>query len=181
MLNRKIEEIKRKYYDGKNIEEYLQKSAMKLTLSKEIIDFCNKNNIEIKGDSDTVFPSNDWFITLPKYMKGEFEVEYTTYLVISKLVKVYSILNSFEIVNKDEDSMMPTLTGDTEQEYTKLQYQLISVIETALKENGYERISYAEGSRKIGGVKFADDVILFGPDVTVDDILFRDVLDIIPD
>ncbi|MEI4803815.1 hypothetical protein WAZ07_21770 [Bacillus sp. FJAT-51639] len=39
----------------------------------------------------------------------------------------------------------------------------------------------AEGSRKIEGVKFEDDVILFGPDVTVDDILFRDVLDITPD
>nr|EEK65507.1 hypothetical protein bcere0006_44480 [Bacillus wiedmannii] len=77
--------------------------------------------------------------------------------------------------------MMPTLTGDSEQEYTRLQSQLISVIETTLKASGYERIGYTESSRKIEGIKFADDVALFGPDVTVDDILFRDVLDVTPD
>ncbi|EPC8422336.1 hypothetical protein EXW45_24690 [Bacillus wiedmannii] len=181
MLNKKIEEVKRKYYVEKNIEEYLQKSSIKLTLPKQIIDFCNKNNIKIKGDSDIVFPSNDWYITLPSYVKGEFEVEYTTYLIISKLANVYSILNSFEIVNKDVNGMMPTLIGDSEQEYTRLQSQLISVIETTLKASGYERIGYTESSRKIEGIKFADDVALFGPDVTVDDILFRDVLDVTPD
>ncbi|MGX7418310.1 hypothetical protein ACWOFR_05850 [Carnobacterium gallinarum] len=49
-----------------------------------------------------------------------------------------------------------------------------------LKKLDYAILSYGKGNEKIEGLRFSDDVVLFGPDATVYDLLYKDVLDVTP-
>lgn len=181
MLNKKIEQTKISYYDEKNIEGYLEKSSIKLQLPAELIKFSEEHNIDIHEINYGVFPSSEWYFTFPKVIKGEFKVEYSTVLTISKLTTVYSLLNCFEVENQDTEQMVPTLSGDSEEAYSKLQYDFLIIASEIFQILEYDRLSFEKGTEKIEGLKFSDDVVLFGPDVTVYDLLYRDVLDVTPD
>lgn len=77
--------------------------------------------------------------------------------------------------------MDPDLSGYSVDPYTFVQADLSNIIENTLSNLKYDMLSCSEGDRKIEGLKFSDDTVIYGPDVTVSDILYLDVLDILPD
>lgn len=177
MLSKKIKEVKELYYDNHNINDYLKKCVSKIELSDSVSKFINNNEIEIFKFEHKIFPSEEWYFTLPLFQEGEFYVEYTTILKVSRLTSVYSLLHSFDVENRDPERMVPDLSGESDEPYAFMQSDFSKIIEDDLSKLNYERLSWAEGQRKIEGLKFAEDVVLFGPDVTVSDMLFLDVLD----
>lgn len=181
MLNKKIEKIKNKYYDKRNVTEYLKKSSEDIILPKKIIEFCEKENIVIKENDYMVFPSKTWYFKFPQYKIGEFEAKFGVELILSKLTELYAFTNSFDVVNKVENYMDPSLYGTSEQTYILLQQQLMDLVEAEMNLINFERIYAREYDRKIEGVNFVDGVTIFGEDVTVYDLLFRDVLDVTPE
>ncbi|MFS7398054.1 hypothetical protein [Carnobacterium maltaromaticum] len=181
MLNKKIQLVKESYYDNNNVQDYLEKCELDLELPEQIENFCNENAIKLNEDENYVFPSKDWFISFDPYKKENFEIEYTSQLTLSKLTKVYSLLHSFEVKNKEPNYMEPFLSNSRDEPYTKMQFDFDNNVVHYLKEIGYDRLLENEGNRKLEGLKFNNDVVLFGPDVTVDDLLFRDVLGVTPE
>lgn len=181
MLNKKIQEVKTFYYDNHNTTEYLKKCSSKIELPSSISKFTESNKIEILKIDHEVFPSEEWYFTLPIFRDGEFCIEYTTILKISKLTTVYSLLHSFDVENRDPKRLAPDLSGESDEPYAFLQSDFAKAVENDLSKLNYERMNWAEGQRKIESLKFAADVVLFGPDVTVSDLLYLDVLDAIDD
>lgn len=177
MLNKKVQEVKTKYYDNQDIKGYLKKCEKKIELPIAVSTFIEQHKIEIFKIEHENFPSEEWSFTISFFQKGEFSVKYTTELEISKLTSIYSLLHSFEVENRDPERMGPILFGDSDEPYAFLQADFSKVIEDSLSELGYERLHWSEGQRKIEGVSFADDVVFYGPDVTVSDLVFLDVLD----
>ncbi|EPI03268.1 hypothetical protein D920_00310 [Enterococcus faecalis 13-SD-W-01] len=177
MLSKKIKKVKDLYYDSNNTNDYLRKCASKIELPDSVLKFIKNNEIEIFKIEHKLFPSEEWYFTLPLFRDGEFYVEYTTILKVSKLTSVYSLLHSFDVENRDPERMVPSLSGESDEPYIFMQSDFSKIIEDNLSKLNYERLKWAEGQRKIEGLKFANDVVLFGPDVTVSDMLFLDVLD----
>lgn len=181
MLNKKFKEVKELYYDHNSKIEYVKKCSQKIELEETIKLFCQEHNIGTIDMRQYLSPSACWYFTIPIFKTGEFEVEYTTVLKISKLTTIYSLLHCFDVKDKNPKRMFPELSGSSDETYTFLQYDFAEVVAETLSELGYERLSWAEGERKIEGLKFSDDTVIYGPDVTVSDILYLDVLDILPD
>lgn len=181
MLNKKIKKLKKEYYDKRNVTEYLEKSAKDIVLPKKIIEFCEKEKIIVKENNYMIFPSQTWYFKFPQYKIGEFEAKFGVELTISKLTEIYTFTSSFDVVNKVENYMDPSLYGISEQTYILQQQQLMDLTEVEMNLINFERIYAREYDRKIEGVNFTDDVTIFGEDVTVYDLLFRDVLDITPE
>ncbi|EUJ35856.1 hypothetical protein PWEIH_14971, partial [Listeria weihenstephanensis FSL R9-0317] len=164
------------------MKNYTQKkSTEKIGLPGIIYDFCELNNIGVKSLTSYANPSEEWYFTMGKYRDNSFEVEYNSILTVSKLADVYSLEHNFKVVNQDPKKIAPVLVGESEDAYNLIQFDLEELIKRAYDANNFSRMFWVDSLRKIEGITFSDDVILFGPDVTQEDILFRDVLDILPD
>ncbi|MBC2034752.1 hypothetical protein [Listeria booriae] len=181
MLNNRVKEIIEKYYHKENKEIFIQKVSDPLRLSERVLDFCNDNKMEIKPMQFGIYPSEQWYFKLGGYKNNDFEVSYISILTVSKLAPIYRLEHNFEVVNKDPKKISPTLDGSAEEGHSFLQADLDRFLNKRYEKDGYSRMFEPEALRKIEGVNFSEDVILFGPDVTQEDILFRDVLDILPD
>ncbi|MHC5550207.1 hypothetical protein [Carnobacterium maltaromaticum] len=148
MLNKKIEQTKTNFYDEKNIEEYLEKSSIKLQLPTELMKYSKEHDIDIHEINYGVFPSNEWYFTFPKVVKDDFKVEYSTVLTISKLTTVYSLLNCFEVENEDIEQMVPILSGNSEEAYSKLQYDFFILANDLFQNLSYDRLLFTKGIEK---------------------------------
>ncbi|MBC1617090.1 hypothetical protein HB904_12870, partial [Listeria booriae] len=138
MLNSQIENIINMYYQGENEELYVAKSAERLDLPVEIVAFCAIHNVELKIMTNYENPSEKWFFTMGEYKEGNFEVEYTTILSVSKLANVYALEHSFEVLNKDPNKIEPVLVGDSEAAYNVGQFDL----EELVKQFVHKGVSY---------------------------------------
>ena len=76
MLNKKIEKIKKEYYDKRNITEYLEKSAKDVMLPNKIIALCVKEKILVKENDYMIFPSKTWYFKFPQYKVVEFKAKF---------------------------------------------------------------------------------------------------------
>lgn len=150
-------------------------------LPNKIIAFCVKEKILVKENDYMIFPSKTWYFKFPLYKVGEFEAKFGVELNLSKLTEIYTFTNFFDVKNKVENYMDPSLCGTSEQTYILLQQQLMDLIEVEMNLIDFERIYAREYDRKINGINFVDGVTIFGEDVAVYDLLFRDVLDVTPD
>ncbi|MBC1308043.1 hypothetical protein [Listeria booriae] len=181
MLNSQIENIINMYYQGENEELYVAKSAERLELPVEIVAFCATHNVELKIMTNYENPSEKWYFTMGEYKEGNFEVEYTTILSVSKLANVYALEHSFEVLNKDPNKIEPVLVGDAEAAYNVGQFDLEELVKQCYEAMNFTRMFWVEALRTVENIHFAEGITLFGPYVTQEDILFRDVLDILPD
>lgn len=181
MLNSQVEEVIKKYYKGSNNDLFIEMSSQKIELTDKIINFCSHNSIQTTLIERGLFPSKEWYFEFPKFAKNEFEVTYTSILTVSKLANIYSLEHQFEVLNKDDKRISPTLDGSSEDGYNYIQFDFDSLVRNEFGMKTFDRLFYREAMRKVEGINFSEDVILFGPDVTQEDILFRDVLDILPD
>ncbi|MFA6534870.1 MAG: hypothetical protein WCS92_01295 [Candidatus Babeliales bacterium] len=144
------------------IREYIDKQEFKL---EEIQDYPDN-------------PSKIWYIHFDDYKKGEFEISYETKLHISKVASLFYIQHEYSVKNMDEDRMSPVLRDADNQAYTKKQFALHEKISSVLIKNGYYEIGYADMHETVEGFKMPGGVTIFGPNVTVEHLLFMDLFNI---
>lgn len=181
-MNNLVREVVESFYHQEDKLGYLLKCQRTIEIPIELTIFLNNNNIKLQPHSTgDVWPSCKWTFGHEDYCKGEFRVSYSSLLMVSKLAPLYYLHHEFQVNNKDEQKMSPTLDGFDEQPYTWTQAELESIIKESFKELGYEQLSYKEMNEVLQGIRFGDDVDLFGPQVTVEYALFHDVLEICPD
>lgn len=181
MLNSEVKKILDTYYNADNKDTVLKKYSESLYLNGDILKFCKVNNIEIKPMRSEIYPSEQWYFKLGCYRNNDFDVSYISILTVSKLANIYRLEHNFEVVNKDPKKLSPILDGTSEEGHNFLQADLEHILNNCYEQDGYSRMFDPEATRKVEGVNFSEDVILFGPDVTQEDVLFNDVLDILPD
>jgi hypothetical protein len=179
----KIKSMIDKIILNKDISSYLEKCNQKIPLPKEVIDYISIKNHKIipfnKGEGE-LWTSREWLFDLGLKTKDAFRVKYSSRLQISKLVDVFYLHHEFAVENFDDERLAPSLDGFIEMPYTLQQAELEEVIVSSLERMGYSRISLKEMYEVVCDLKFEEDNF-FGPQVTVEYVLFNDYLNVCPD
>jgi hypothetical protein len=181
-MNEVIKKGIEKYYKNKVTEDYLVKCKESIRIPLELNLFVKENDIEIIDTNDgEIWPSSKLIFEYEKYTKGEFEIIYSSTLLISKLAPLIYLQHEFEVENKDSDSISSTLDGFDTQPYTRKQQELDELIKNKFTESGYTVLSYRELNEIIPDLSFNPKVTFFGTQVTVEHALFFDLLDFCPE
>lgn len=181
-MNEVIKKGIEKYYRNKDTEDYLVRCKESIKIPRELNLFAEENDIEIIDMSGgEIWPSSKLIFGYEKYTKGEFEVIYSSTLLISKLAPLIYLQHEFEVENKDTNSMSSTLDGYDTQPYTRKQQALDELIKNIFTQKGYTILSYGELNEVIPDLSFKPQVTIFGPQVTVEYALFFDLLDFCPE
>ncbi|MED0673663.1 hypothetical protein P4S95_26210 [Aneurinibacillus aneurinilyticus] len=171
-----------KYYRNNEISDYLIKCKENILIPTEIKAYAEDNNIEITNTNyGEIWPSSKITFDYEKYTKGEFEVNYSSTLLISKLAPVLYLQHEFQVENKDMNSTTPTLDGFDTQPYNRKQQELEELIKTIFSKSGYTILSFKEINEVIFGLDFNYGESLFGSQVTVEHAIFFDLLDLCPE
>lgn len=137
-----------------------------------------ENYDELSGGS--IAPSLMWYVYFKTVVKGDFKVEYTTMLEISKVAPVFHIQHQFMVDNEDPNRVSPDLDGFSGQAYSKSQFELHEKISKYLINQGYFELTYAEMNEVVCGLEMPKGIKIFGSQITVETALFRDVFEICP-
>src|SRR5437773_2699681 len=90
-----------KYYRNKEISDYLIKCKERFLIPVELKTFVEDNNILITDTNyGEIWPSSKITFDYGRYTKGEFEVSYSSTLMISKLAPVFYLQHEFQVENK---------------------------------------------------------------------------------
>ena len=159
--------------------EFFRNSCKKqIELFKGLKDYIELQGLVLMDMYDNECPSKTWYIRFRDYIKGEFKVSYKTMLQVSKIAPLFYVQHEFSVENKDENSMTPELDGFDGQPYTKGQLELYNKICAILGEKRYRELTYSETTEVVEGLNMPENVTVFGSQVTVESLLFRDVFDI---
>lgn len=175
-MNDSLKEIIDKIYFNKEYEYLKDKCKVEIHLPKEIeftAKLLNLNIIEYLGE---VIPAKKWTFKYPEVIKGEFEASFSTTLLISKIAPFYYMQHEFEVENKDENKLAPTLDGFDGQPYIRSQYVFQEQVNEVLGNKRYFKLSYAEITEVISELSFSEGVTIFGSQVTVEHAIFHDLL-----
>jgi hypothetical protein len=167
-----------KINDPKNGKEFFySKVNQPIFLPQEIYNCITdiKAKISEQNYGTHLWPSQVWYIDFTEKSKGNFKVRYRTKLMISKLAPVFHLQHEFDIDNLDDDTTSPTLDGFGGQPYTKDQIRLHELTKYKLEESGYIELLLREMDEVILGLTFKDGITIFGPQVTVEHAIFRDL------
>ena len=168
-----------RFYTKKDYATFCTYCAMPLNLPEELQEYFKLHGLNFSSETDDKdYPSRRWYISFAGYKKGEFEVSYDTYFRISKVAPLFYIQHEFEVRNKGNNIMSPDLDGFSDQPYTKDQATLHNEISTAMSKRGYLELKEIDIDEAIEGCKMPDGVTIFGHTVTVELLLFVDVLNI---
>ncbi len=168
-----------RFYRKKDYAAFKTCCAKPLKLFVELQKYCEIQGLRVGGSTDDkYYPSMEWYIYLAGYKKGEFEVSYDTYFRISKVAPLFYIQHEFEVRNKGNNIMSPDLDGFSDQPYTQKQATFHEKTTAILTEKGYCKLDYSDMEEAVEGFKMPDGVTIFGHTITVELLLFRDVLKI---
>ena len=134
----------------------------------------------IEGE-DTDSPSRYWRVDFQDYKNGELEISYDTEFQISKVAPLFYIQHEFSVDHKNKNRVDPSLDGFCGSAYTKEQFELDDKIRTILIKKGYHELSLFDMDEAVEGFKMPEGVTIFGHNVTVELLLFVDILNICPD
>jgi hypothetical protein len=168
-----------RFYTKKDYEAFSAYCAKPLSLPEELQQYCETQGLKISSSNDDkYYPSRRWHIYFADYKKGEFEISYDTYFRISKVAPLFYIQHEFEVRNKGNNIMSPDLDGFSDQPYTKDQAAIHNEISTVMNKRGYLELKQIDIDEAVEGFKIPDGVTIFGHTVTVELLLFVDVLNI---
>jgi len=169
-----------KFYKGKDPTLFKEICTKQIPLFKELRKFMNKQGFKfeeaLKNQSSS---SIQWIIHFDDYKNGELEITYKTILKISKLIPLFYVQHEFSIKNVDENGLVPYLAGIDNSTCLKQQVALEEKIKAILKKKGYIRLEYPDMNEAVSGFKIPENLIeKFGPNVTVEHLLFMDLFNI---
>lgn len=169
-----------KFYKEKNYELFKALSTTQVPLFKELRKYVNKHGFKFEETSDSqISPSTQWTIHLDDYKNGKLEISYKTILRVSKIAPLYYAQHEFSIKNVDENGLVPYLTGIDNITCTKEQFILNEKIKAILKKNGFINLDYRDMIEAIPNFKMPENLVhKFGPNITVEHLLFMDLFNI---
>ena len=168
-----------RFYRKKDYYSFKNYCKQQLDLPQELKDHIQQQEFDLIEEPNKSSPSREWRINFGNYKTGEFDASFSTVLKISKVAPLFYIQHEFEVQNKDENAIDPHLTGSSGLGYIleqgNLYYEKISPI---LTQKSYTELEYADMHETVEGLKMPEGVTKFGRNVTVEHLLFIDVLGI---
>lgn len=166
-------------YKNRDQKFYLMKCSQELILPDNFYLLLKDPDLSIMDfNQDKISPKKSWFVEFKQFNHGEFNASFTTKLLISKLAPLFYVQHEFEVENKVEKRIEPILSGYSGMPYTIAQYDFCEQISEVLRKGGYTELTYAEMYEVVYGLSFPEGVTIFGHQVTVEDALFHDLLNL---
>ncbi|WP_438498529.1 hypothetical protein [Paenibacillus sp. IHBB 3054] len=177
-MNNMIKEYIDKYLvEKKNIQEYLNKCRSEGLIPNKVLEFIKKNGFDYtQVNVGEVWPATEWLLDFGDIKEDDFEISYKCRLMVSKLVPLYYLQHEYETKNLDKNAVSPILDGFDTQPYTRVQAEFEDIVNSIYNPLGYMRLSYGELSYVICGLEKNTDI--FGSQVTIESIFFRDFLEL---
>lgn len=169
------------FYVKKNYFLFKELCRKSLDLSEELKKYIKSKDITLEGDGDLLDPEGEWHVYFNSYIKGNFEVSYNTSLRISKLVPVFNVGHYYAVENKGKKTIAPVLDEGGDYPYTKTQQKLHQMIAADLTSKGYTEVHDVDLEETVPNFKLPDGITIFGLNVTVELLLFRDIYNILDD
>lgn len=166
------------FYKKKDYQAFKAGCFKYLELFKELQNYIALHNLSFDEGPQKPSPVINWYLNFGNYKKNGFEISYNTVIKISKVAPLFYIQHEFEIENKDEDRMSPLLEGSSGQPYTKKQADLHDEVAAIFNEKGYQELMYADLTETVAGFQMPKGITIFGPNVTVELLLFADIFDL---
>lgn len=167
------------FYIKKDYDSFKEGCKKQLNLSQNLKKYINQNKLVLVEDVDNKDqPSKSWTIHFNDYKKGDFEVEYTTILKVSKVAPLFYVQHQFAVKHKNKDCTAPVLYGKSPMPHTKKQFLLHNEIFNFFDKKGYCRLELDDVNEVVEGFKIPKSITTLGPNVTVEHLLFLDIFDI---
>lgn len=176
------------FYIKKNYGLFEELCKKPLDLDEELKMCIKSEGLKLEGGGDFTEPYGEWAISLGCYRKGTFKASYTTCLRISKVARLFKIGHCYSVVNRDKNSMGSDVGDCSDQPYTKSQLRLHEKIAASLTGKGYIELRDVDMDEAVEGFKMPGDIVslghgmpIFGHNVTVELLLFKDIYNILGD
>lgn len=176
-----VDDIITRIYRKKDYKFFADKCKEELWLPEELNNYIKEQGHKLIGIFDNQSPSRMWYCCFNDFIQGEFKASYRTMVQVSKIVPLFYVQHEFEVENKDYNKINPVLDGFDSQPYTKEQALLYDEIASLFNKYGYKELSFDEMSEVVRDINMPEDVSIFGPQVTVEHLLFNDILDLSSD
>ena len=146
-LNPQLLEILRRVYKDNNHAFYLKQCKEPFDLPDALLEvietagywFASGNTLK-----EDIWPSVRYYITVPSFIEGNFQVDYGVELEVSKLVPAYRLNFTYEIENNDPDRLAPVFHDFSDHPFTQCQMKFIEAWQQVAQELGWERIQEAQ-------------------------------------
>lgn len=177
MVAQAIEE----FYIKKNYPLFKELCKKPLDLSEELKTYIKKEGLALDGWGGSVDPDGEWAVNCGSYEQGTFKASYTTCLRISKVAPLFNVGHCYGVENQGNKIIEPDLGDCSDNPYTKKQQKLHEMIAADLTSKGYVELRDIDLEETIADFKMPEGVTIFGPNVTVELLLFRDIYNILGD
>ncbi|WNV80464.1 hypothetical protein RUL31_03900 [Bacillus atrophaeus] len=181
-MDKLIADAINKFYNKESAqEEYLSLCKQEITLSESLESYLKKEKINYENtNEDEIWPSATFRFEFEAFEKDDFNISYSSKLMISKLAPIFYIQHEFELENIDPKRTTPILDGFSTQTYSMPQQEFDTKVNQILKDLGYNALDYQEMNEVICDLDIKTEP-LFGPQVTVELALFHDLLELCPE
>lgn len=178
-MNDLVSQTIERIYKNRGQKFYLMKCRQELMLPDNFYLLLKAPGVSIiDSNQEEISPAKSWVFEFEQFNHGEFNASFTTKILISKLAPLFYVQHEFEVENKVEKRIEPTLGGYSGMPYTIAQYNFCEQISEVLRKGGYTELTYAEMYEVVCGLSFPEDITIFGHQVTVEYALFHDLLDL---
>ncbi|MBL1226866.1 hypothetical protein [Enterococcus sp. BWR-S5] len=178
MLNKRLDVIKKNYYINHNEELYKEQCAKTLYLPDKLVAFCKEHEIEIRLFSSENGPSQTWYFYFKKFSLGDFESNYSTEFVLSKLADIFLIRHLIEIPLKDPQRLFPSILSDSDEPFCFIQADFEAIMrETFQTEQSFSRMSISKSEEEVEGFVIMDDDTKYSSPIQSFSLAFLDLFE----
>jgi predicted solute-binding protein len=167
--------IDRMYFKG-DIEFFVASCLKCLKISNDIKKILSGFDVRLREVENV--SNKRIYLAYEPYIRDNFNLLYSTTILISKIMPLYSIQHGFEIDNIDEDRVSGILNGTNGQPYSKTQYKLHGKLKSLLDAAGFSELSYDEINEAVYSVDSPEGVIIYGHQLTFEQAFFNDLFDL---
>lgn len=167
-----------RFYKQKDYNAFKAACLKKIQFPRDLKEYINLNGLLLDASNDMNHPSKTWYIKFKDYSKGLFNISYQTIIGISKIAPFFYLQHEFKADNKDGRRCDSDLDGFGDEPYCKGQSDLGNQITSILMKKGYTRLYLQDRNEVIAEFNMPQGVTIFGPQITVEHLLFLDLFDI---
>lgn len=178
VLARKIDQYINQYYRHQDYATFKARSRETLLLDINIENFITSYNVRLVDSPDQNFPSRTWRFTFNNDKKSEFKGSLSTTLKISKVAPLFYIQHEVSMRHRHKNRIAKFLTSESTIGRTEQECNLHDKIREILDAKGYKELDWLDMRIAVHRVKIPETVALPGPYVTIQDLLFDDVLNL---
>lgn len=173
-MNKLVRSYIQRIYEKKDYDYFVQRSSIVPEYYTDLINLAEPLCVKLTAYNAEDDPAMELNLYFDKFIKGEFHVEYKTLLKISKVAELFVLQHEFCVENKDTNKISPVLDGFGEEAYTTLQAVAEKVLIAFLEKQGLIKLRMAEMDEVIYDISLPEKSI-FGPQMTIENALFRDL------